>query len=134
MPQTAIGNESVSQQRPQGRRRAHEQGDPPSAEPASFADLARMWRSVSTAHGVIEHRRRRWENTEADDLLAAQLSLLPALHDEQSVTEAEAHELAYLLGLYAEPRADATREDVAHAVSTAVRRIAESRATAGRSV
>jgi hypothetical protein len=123
----------VSQQRPQGRRRAHAEADAPNAEPASFADLATMWRSISTAHGVVEDRRRHWESTDADDRLAEQLSLVPVLHDWQSVTESEAREVAYLLGLYAEPRADATREDVAHAVTVTVRRMAARRGTAGRS-
>jgi hypothetical protein len=131
---TAIGNESVSQQRPQGRRRAHHQADAPSTDPATFADLATMWRSISTAHGVIEDRRRHWESTDADDRLSDQLSLLPMLHDWQSVSESEARELAYLLGLYAEPTADATREDVADAVGTAIRRMAARRGASDRSV
>jgi hypothetical protein len=132
--QTAVGNESVSQQRPQGRRRAHDPVDAPSTDPATFADLAVMWRSVSTAHGVLEQRRQRWDNTDADDRLAEQLSIVPMLHDRASVTEAEARELAYLLTLYAEPTADATREDVAEAVDAAVRAMAARRGATGRSV
>jgi len=123
----------VSQQRPQGRRRAHDQTDVPSTEPATFTELAAMWRSISTAHGVLDHHRRHWENTEADDRLAEQLSLVPMLHDWQPATEGEARDLAYLLGLYAEPAADATREEVAEAVSTAIRRMAARRGSAGRS-
>ena len=104
-----------------------------SAQPASFADLATMWRHVSRAHGAIEQRRRRWDHTAADDRLAEQLSLLPMLHDWQAVSDSEAHELTYLLDLYAEPTADATHEEVASAVSTAIRRMAARRGTASRS-
>jgi hypothetical protein len=91
-----------------------------------------MWRSVSAAHGVIEERRREWENTEPEDRLAEQLSLLPMLHDWHAVTENEAHELSYLLHLYCEPAADATREEVARAVNDTVRRMAARRGSAVR--
>jgi hypothetical protein len=125
--QTAIGNESVSQQRPQGRRRAQDRPDVASTDPATFADLAVMWRSVSTAHGVLEQRRRRWDNSAADDRLAEQLSRVPALQDRQAVTEDEARALAYLLALYAEPTADVTREEVADAADAAIRAMAARR-------
>lgn len=128
-----FGNESVSQQRPPGRRRAHDEADVPSDEPASFADLATMWRSVSNAHAAIDHHRRHFVNTAVDDRLAEQLSLVPMLHDWKSVTEDEVRELAYLLGLYVEPQAEATREEVAHAVNTAIRQMAARRGSGRRS-
>ena len=123
----------MSQQRPQGRRRAHDEADAPSTEPASFADLATMWRSVSHAHAVVDHDRRHFLNNPVDDRLAEQLSLLPMLHDWKAVTETEARELAYLLGLYADPPLDATRDEVAHAVNTMIRRMAARRGSGGRS-
>jgi hypothetical protein len=124
----------VSQQRPQGRRRAHAEADPPSTEPASFADLATMWRSVSHAHAAVDHHRRHFVNTPDDDRLAEQLSLLPVLHDWKQLTESEAHEVAYLLGLYADPPADAPRAEVARAVIGSIRQMAMRRGTRGRSV
>jgi hypothetical protein len=123
----------VSQQRPPGRRRAHEEADPPSTQPASFADLAAMWRSISGAHAVLEHHRRHFVNTSVDDRLAEQLSLVPMLHDWMPATESEARELAYLLGLYDEPPRDASREEVAQTVNATIRRMAARRANRGRS-
>jgi hypothetical protein len=128
-----FGNESVSQQRPQGRRRAHEETEPLGTDPASFADLAAMWRSVSGAHAALEDLRRHFRNTAVDDRVAEQLSLVPVLHDWKPVTEREARELAYLLGLYAEPPPDTTREEVAHTVNTTIRWMAARRGTVGRS-
>jgi hypothetical protein len=123
----------VSQQRPAGRRRAHDHADVTCTEPASFADLATMWRSVSHAHGVIEHQRRHFMNTPVDDRLAEQLSLVPILQDWQPVTEGEVRELVYLLELYVEPQADATRDDVAQAVNTTIRQMAARRCSRRRS-
>jgi hypothetical protein len=123
----------VSQQRPQGRRRAHDEADAPRIDPASFADLATMWRSVSHAHAAVDHHRRHFVNTPVDDRLAEQLSLLPVLHDWKPLTEGEAHEVAYLLGLYADPPIDAPRDEVAHAVITTIRQMAARRGSGGRS-
>lgn len=123
----------MSQQRPQGRRRAHDEADAPRTEPASFADLATMWRSVSHAHAAVDHHRRHFVNTPLDDRLAEQLSLLPVLHDWKPVTESEADEVAYLLGLYADPPIDAPRDEVAHAVITTIRQMAGRRGSGDRS-
>jgi hypothetical protein len=87
-----------------------------------------MWRSISQAHATLEDHRRHFRNTWTDDHLAEQLSLVPMLHDRTSVTEDEAHELSYLLGLYAEPPPDAPREEVAQAVGDTIRRMAARRA------
>ena len=119
----------MSQQRPPGRRRAHEETESPGTAPASFADLAAMWRSISHAHAALEDLRRQFLNTAVDDRLAEHLSLVPVLHDGASASESEAQELAYLLGLYAEPPPDATREEVAHAVNAAIRRMAAGRSS-----
>jgi hypothetical protein len=131
--QIIFGNESVSQQRPQGRRRADDLAEPPSTEPASFADLATMWRSVSQAHAVVAEHRRQFQNTPLDDRLAEQLSLVPVLHDWTPVTDGEVRELVYLLGLYAEPQSEASRDEVAHAVNSTVRQMAVRRAIGRRS-
>lgn len=120
----------MSQQRPQGRRRAHDETEPQGTEPASFVDLAAMWRSISHAHAALDDHRRQFVNTSVDDRLADQLSLVPVLHDGKSVTEREARELTYLLGLYAEPPADTDREEVAHAVMATIRWMAARRGSA----
>lgn len=122
----------MSQQRPQGRRRAHDEADARSTEPASFADLASMWRSISHAHAALEGHRRHFRNTPVDDRLAEQLSLVPVLHDWKSVTQGEARDLTYLLGLYADPPPDAPREEVAHTVNSTIRSMAARRGTDGR--
>ncbi|MGY2875555.1 hypothetical protein ACVW00_002745 [Marmoricola sp. URHA0025 HA25] len=123
----------MSQQRPQGRRRAHEVADPAGIEPASFAELATMWRSVSHAHAVLDHLRQHFLDTDLDALLAEQLSLVPVLHDWKPVTETEARELSYLLGLYADPPLDATREEVAHTANVTIRWMAARRGSGDRS-
>ena len=123
----------MSQQRPPGRRRAHDEADAPRPQPASFADLATMWRSVSHAHAAVDHHRRHFVNTPVDDRLAEQLSLLPVLHDWESVTEGEAHEVSYLLGLYADPPVDAPRDEVAHALIATIRQMAGRRGSGTRS-
>ena len=92
-----------------------------------------MWRSVSDTHAEIEHHRRHFLNTAVDDRLAEQLSLVPMLHDWMPVTEREVRELVYLLELYVEPQADATREEVAHAVNITIRQMAARRGSRGRS-
>jgi hypothetical protein len=121
----------VSQQRPQGRRRAHDEADATGADPATFADLASMWRSISHAHAALDGHRRHFTNTSVDDRLAGHLSIVPVLHDGKSVTESEARELTYLLGLYADPPPDAPREEVAHAAIAAIREMAARRGEDG---
>ena len=91
-----------------------------------------MWRSVSHAHAALDGHRRHFTNTPVDDRLAEQLSLVPVLHDWRSVTEGEARELTYLLGLYADPPPDAPREEVAHTVNATIRSMAARRGSGGR--
>ena len=114
---------NVSEQRPPGRRRALDGPDTEVDEAASHAQLADMWRGISRAQDVLGRRRSLFENTTTDELLAEQFALVAILHDWSAITEGEADELTYLLGLYAEPPREATTDEVAHAINGAIRRM-----------
>jgi hypothetical protein len=98
---------------------------------ASHALMATVWRAVSQAQAVLGRRRLSFEPTLADERLSEQLSLFGMLHDWQPVTESEATDLRYLLGLYVEPAADATPDTVARTINVAIRTMAVRRAAAG---
>jgi hypothetical protein len=121
----------VGQQPPVGRRRAPEQRAAQADPPASHAVMASVWGGVSRVHEIIGRRLLRFENTSADSRLSEQLSLLAMLHDWRPVTESEASDLVYLLGLYAAPAADATEDDVGRALSATIRAMAVRRAATG---
>jgi hypothetical protein len=96
--------------------------------PASHAVMATVWRAVSRVQELLGHRILHWEDTPADDRLAEQLSMLATLHDWLPVTDSEAEDLVYLLGLYVEPAGDATRDSVSRAVTVTIRTMAVQRA------
>jgi hypothetical protein len=87
-----------------------------------------MWRGISKAQDVLGRRHSHFENTMVDERLAEQFSLVAMLHDWRVTTATEAEELAYLLDLYVEPVAGATRDDAAEAIISAIRRMAVRRA------
>jgi hypothetical protein len=91
-----------------------------------------MWSAVSSVHIVLEPRRRYFETTEADDLLAEQLTVLPIVDGWHPVTVAEAEELTYLLQVYAEVTDPATQAEAARMVAALVYSMAEDRASRRR--
>jgi hypothetical protein len=121
----------VGQQPPVGRRRAPDQRVAQEDPPASHAVMATVWGGVSRVHEILGQRLRHFANTAADGRLSEQLSLLAMLHDWLPVTESEADDLVYLLGLYVQPAADATEDDVARALSATIRAMAVRRSVAG---
>jgi hypothetical protein len=90
--------------------------------------MAALWRAVSRVQEELGHRLLHFEDTPVDARVAEQLSLIAVLHDWQPVTESEAADLAYLMGLYVEPVADATHDGVARALVVAIRSKAARRA------
>lgn len=121
----------MGQHRPVGHRRAPVARPASADAPASHAVMATVWGAVSRVHQVLGHRLLHFEDTATDARLADQLSLLATLHDWRPVTEGEAADLAYLLQLYVEPSADATRDEVARALSVTIRSMAVRRAGPG---
>ncbi|MBO9523071.1 MAG: hypothetical protein J7518_16180 [Nocardioidaceae bacterium] len=111
-----------------GRRRAHVPAQRRNGAPAPASMLASMWSAVSSVHTVLEPRRRYFETTEADDQLGEQLTVLPIVDGWHPVTVAEAEELTYLLGVYAEVGDQETRDEAARMVSVLIYSMAEERA------
>jgi hypothetical protein len=99
--------------------------------------MAALWRAVSRVQEQLGHRLLHFEDTPADTRVAEQLSLIAVLHDWRPVTESEAADLVYLIGLYGDPVADATPDSVARALVVAIRSMAARRTAlatvAGRS-
>ena len=118
----------MGQHQPVGRRRAPQPRADVGDGPASHAVMATVWRAVSRVQELLGHRILHFEDTPADDRLAEQLSALATLHDWLPITEAEAADLVYLLDLYVEPAADASRDSVSRAVTVTVRTMAVHRA------
>lgn len=116
---------------PQGRRRAHVPPQRGSLTPAPASMLAPMWAAVSAVHGVLESRRRYFENTDTDVRLGDQLSLLPMLDGWYPLTTGEVEELTYLLRAYADASEDEIHQEAARLVVMLIRSMAEQRAHRG---
>jgi hypothetical protein len=89
--------------------------------------MAALWGAVSRVQEQLGHRLLHFEDTPVDARVAEQLSLIAVLHDWHPVTESEAADLVYLMGLYVDPVADATHDGVARALVVAIRSMAARR-------
>jgi len=123
----------VGQHHHVGRRRAPDPRPAPGDAPAAHAVMADLWRAASRVQQLLGDRLLHFEDTPADARVGEQVSLIAVLHDWRPITEGEAAELVYLMGLYAEPVADATHDGVARALVVAIRSMALSRTAGGPS-
>lgn len=122
----------MGEQNPVGRRRRAP--DPRIGavdDPAPHSVMASVWRAVSRVQEVLGRHLLEFGHTTTDERLSEQLSLLAVLHDWHPVTESEALDLVYLLGLYVEPAGNAGREDVARTLTVTIRTMAVQRASGG---